>query len=79
MGRQKGVTEEKLRALEDYENSEALGAEEKIVLRLADAMAGGPPPRMVASRARGGDRWPMSRNATPDVAPPVESFFDLES
>ena len=42
MGRQQGITEEKLRALEDYENATALGPEEVAVLRYTDAMTSTP-------------------------------------
>lgn len=42
MGRRLGLTEEKLRALQDYENSDALSEVEKLALRYADAMTDTP-------------------------------------
>ena len=42
MGREKGITEEKLHALDDYENSSVINAEEAAVLRYADAMTDTP-------------------------------------
>ena len=38
MGREQGVTEEKLQALSDYENSSVFAAEELAVLRYADSL-----------------------------------------
>jgi 4-carboxymuconolactone decarboxylase len=42
VSRQQGVTEEKLRALADYERSPVFTAEERAVLRYADAMTDTP-------------------------------------
>ena len=38
MGREQGITEEKLRALGDHEGASVFTPEEKVVLRYADAM-----------------------------------------
>ena len=42
MGRQQGITEDKLRALADYESAEILAPEEVAALRFADAMTSTP-------------------------------------
>ncbi len=42
MGRDQGLTEDKLRALGDYEPSDALTPDEKLALRYADAMTSTP-------------------------------------
>ena len=42
MGRRLGLTEEKLRALQDYESSDALSEIDKLALRYADAMTDTP-------------------------------------
>ncbi|MHC4222583.1 MAG: carboxymuconolactone decarboxylase family protein, partial [Planctomycetota bacterium] len=42
MGRDSGVTDEKLEALADYENSAALSEQERTVLRYAHAMTATP-------------------------------------
>ena len=42
MGRRLGLTEEKLRALQEYESSDALSEVEKLALRYADAMTDTP-------------------------------------
>ncbi len=42
MGRQQGLTEEKLRGLADYEGSEAFAPAERAVLRYADGMTATP-------------------------------------
>ncbi len=42
MGRDLGLTEDKLRALEDHEHADALTSVEKLALRYADAMTSTP-------------------------------------
>ena len=42
MGRDNGLTEEKLKALSEYENSAVLTEQERTVLRYADAMTATP-------------------------------------
>ncbi len=42
MGREQGVTDEKLRALSDYENSSVFTTEELAILQYADAMTSTP-------------------------------------
>jgi alkylhydroperoxidase family enzyme len=42
VGRESGLTDEKLEALADYENSAALSEQERTVLRYADAMTATP-------------------------------------
>jgi alkylhydroperoxidase family enzyme len=42
VGRRLGLTEEKLRALQDYESSDALSEVDKLALRYADAMTDTP-------------------------------------
>ena len=42
MGRQQGITEEKLRELPDYENAQVFAADERAALRYADAMTSTP-------------------------------------
>ncbi len=42
MGRQQGITEEKLQGLADYENAPAISWEERALLRYADALTSTP-------------------------------------